>query len=446
MEPDDRHVHSTQREHVVRKPLAIVTGAIVCFVLGFVIADARGGTAANGDHPPIKLPAAATRIWFPPIGDYDTGGYVLDDERFDALLATLDDALAADETTDRFDREAPIHIWNFIRRLAIPWVTDEQREKVAGYVAGFAEEYPDRAKVVESNMAALERYAGSSERVPAFSPKVSNFSYRSWFSADGEPFSDAQIDGMLASLDAMLELPETRADFEAESDHHFSLLANRLRRGRISEEQFARVDAYFDEVEARHPEFAEAIAVHRFRVASFTPGRVAPNIVGKDTEGVEFSLEDYRGNIVALIFSGEWCGPCVGEYPFHHFIVEHFEGDPVALLGINSDRDVETIRRAKASGKAPAYRTWWDGHAEVNTSGSIATAWDVSTWPTIYVLDEEGVIRSVGDRGGHLIVTIGDLLTERRMRELANRDPEQVETIPALRTIPAAPAAKEPPG
>ena len=421
----------------MRKLLAIPAGAVICFALGFVIADARGDSGADRDHPPINVPIAATQAWFPPIGDYDTGGYALDDERFEALLATLDEALTARETLARFDREAPLHIWNFIRRLAVPWVTDEQREAVAAYVAGFAEQHPDRAEVVESNMAALERHAGSSERAPSFASKVSNYSYRSWFSADGEPFSDAQIDGILASLDAMLKLPETQADFEAESEHHFSLLENRLRRGRISDEQFARVDAYFDEVEANHPEIAGALAEHRFRVASFTPGRIAPNIVGKDTEGVEFALEDYRGNIVVLIFSGEWCGPCVGEYPFHRFIVEQFEGDPVVLLGINSDADVETIRSAKASGKAPAYRTWWDGHAEVNTSGPIATAWGVTTWPTIYVLDEEGVIRSIGDRGGHLIAKVGDMLTEMRTRELAESGAGQAEVVRALRTVQA---------
>ena len=207
------------------------------------------------------------------------------------------------------------------------------------------------------------------------------------------------------------------------------------------------MDAHLGEIAARHPEFAEALAEHRFRVAFFTPGRVAPNIVGKDTEGVEFELEDYRGNIVVLIFSGEWCGPCVGEYPFLHFIVEQFEGDPVALLGINSDADIETIRHAKASGKAPAYRTWWDGHAEVNTSGPIATAWGVTTWPTIYVLDDEGVIRSIGDRGGHLIATVGDLLTELRTRGTEERS-GAVESIPAMRTVPATPpgSAKNDPG
>ena len=239
---------------------------------------------------------------------------------------------------------------------------------------------------------------------------------------------------------AEIDLPAAAlADFEREAPIHMWNFIRRLAILRVSEEQYARVVAYFDQVEARHPEFGETIAEHRLRVASFTPGRVAPNIVGTDTEGVEFELEDYRGNIVVLIFSGEWCGPCIGEYPFHHFILEQFEGEPVVLLGINSDADVETIREAKATGKAPSYRTWWDGHGEVATSGPIATAWNVTGWPAIHVLDEEGVIRTVRDRAGHLIATVGDLLAERRMRELADSDGVQMETIPAFRTMPAKP-------
>lgn len=68
------------------------------------------------------------------------------------------------------------------------------------------------------------------------------------------------------------------------------------------------------------------------------------------------------------------------------------------------------------------------------TSGPIATAWDVSTWPTIYVLDDEGVIRSMDDRGGHLIARVGDMLVERRTRERADSEAEQLEIIPAMRT------------
>lgn len=37
-----------------------------------------------------------------------------------------------------------------------------------------------------------------------------------------------------------------------------------------------------------------------------TIGEEAPEIVGKDLEGVEFKLSDYRGKVVMLDFYGDW--------------------------------------------------------------------------------------------------------------------------------------------
>ena len=39
-------------------------------------------------------------------------------------------------------------------------------------------------------------------------------------------------------------------------------------------------------------------------------------------------------------------------------------------------------------------------------------------WPTIYVLDEEGVIRYVNKRGGALISTVDRMLMAKQMREM----------------------------
>lgn len=38
----------------------------------------------------------------------------------------------------------------------------------------------------------------------------------------------------------------------------------------------------------------------------FAVGKVAPNIVGTDADGVKFQLKDYRGKVVVLDFWGEW--------------------------------------------------------------------------------------------------------------------------------------------
>lgn len=406
----------------MKKSVAVTGAVLVSFAIGVLISMNGSGAESERAYLPTDLPAAATQIWFPPLSDYDTGGEPLDDERFDALMASLDAAMTDEQTLSDMSRATKIHMWNFVRRLAVPRVTDEQWARVNGYLGELAERHPDYAEEILSNGFLVQRYSEPSPNVPLFSSAISGFTYQEAFNPAGDPFSDAQVDGLIGALASALEVPEAAADFGRESSGHFSLFANRLRKGLVSDEQHARIVEYFDKLRDRHPESVDAIDEALRRVASFTPGRVAPNIVGKDTDGVEFALEDYRGNIVVLIFSGEWCGPCIGEYPYHQFLLDQHPDAPLVLLGVNSDDEVETIRAAKASGKAPSYRTWWDGHAEVSTSGPIATEWGVTGWPAIYVIDEEGVIRDATNvRGGALIATVEKMLMERRMREYEAR-------------------------
>ena len=55
--------------------------------------------------------------------------------------------------------------------------------------------------------------------------------------------------------------------------------------------------------------------------------------------------------------------------------------------------------------------------------GPIATRWNVTGWPTIYILDEEGVIRFVGKRGGEFIAALDELWMEKIMREYDTTGP-----------------------
>ncbi len=43
-----------------------------------------------------------------------------------------------------------------------------------------------------------------------------------------------------------------------------------------------------------------------FSIQNLGIGKTAPEIVGKDTDGVEFKLSDYRGKVVMLDFWGDW--------------------------------------------------------------------------------------------------------------------------------------------
>ena|SRR5947209_1163240 len=76
-------------------------------------------------------------------------------------------------------------------------------------------------------------------------------------------------------------------------------------------------------------------------------------------------------------------------YPHERSLVKRLEGKPFALLGINSDKDRDELKQTLKKEEI-TWRSWWDGGS---TSGPIATKWNVSGWPTLYILDQNGVIR-----------------------------------------------------
>ncbi len=405
----------------MRKSLAIIGMVAVSFGLGALVAGSSGPPEAGGGDWELDVPAAAARLWFPPADQFDNEGEPLSDESFEELMTALEVAMTAEETLADFEREADLHLWNFMRRLSVPVVGDEQKERIHAYLDALAEEHPD-SKVIGQRKRLVDSYASHMPSMPGFAGFVTLFEEpEGGYPGDGEPFEDWQLDRLLAQLEVVANLPESTGDFEAELRIPLWQMSNRLQRGTVDDDQTERIVAFLDELEEQYPDGAEAIGQQRFVVENLMPGKVAPNIVGKDTEGVEFALEDYRGNIVALIFSGQWCGPCRGEYPYQRGMLEAFKDRDVVLLGVNSDAVLDTIVQAKERERLD-YRTWWDGHGQpeadlVAAEGPIATRWNVVGWPTIYVIDEEGVIRHADKRGGALVAAVDQLLVDRMMRD-----------------------------
>ena len=420
----------------MRKPVAIICAVIVAFGLGVLVA---GGIAApegeGGGDWEIDVPAAAAQLWFPPADLYDNEGEPLSDEDFDELMAALDVAMTAEETLADFEREADLHLWNFVRRLAVPEISDDQKERVHEYFDALAEEHPE-SEVIGRRKTLVDSYAAHMPSMPGFAGFVTLFpNDEANYPEKGEPFEDWQVEKMLAEIDVVASLPEAAGDFETELRIPLWQLSNRIQRGTVSDEQSARIAAFFDELLQTYPDDADAIGQQRFVVENLMPGKVAPNIVGKDTEGVEFALEDYRGKIVALIFSGQWCGPCRGEYPYQRAMLDIYDEEDVALLGVNSDAVLDTIVNAKVAERLD-YRTWWDGHSQpdadiVAAEGPIATQWNVIGWPTIYVIDHDGIIRHTDKRGGDLIAAVDNLLMDKRMAEYEAQQEEAEEDIDA---------------
>jgi peroxiredoxin len=94
-------------------------------------------------------------------------------------------------------------------------------------------------------------------------------------------------------------------------------------------------------------------------------------------------------------------------YPHERSLVKRLESKPFALLGVNSDPK-DRLRQAMKKENI-TWRSWWDGG---NTGGPIAKAWNVSGWPTIYVLDAKGVIRYKNVREKEMDKAVDTLLEE----------------------------------
>jgi len=109
-------------------------------------------------------------------------------------------------------------------------------------------------------------------------------------------------------------------------------------------------------------------------------------------------------------------------YPHERSLVKRLAASPFALLGINSDDDREELKKVLEEERI-TWRSWWNGGS---TLGGIAGTWNVSGWPTIYVLDAQGVIRFKNVRGDDLDEAIDTLLVEMGA-EVPPREPLEQE-------------------
>ncbi len=95
-------------------------------------------------------------------------------------------------------------------------------------------------------------------------------------------------------------------------------------------------------------------------------------------------------------------------YPDERSLVKRLVKRPFALLGVNSDRDREELKKAMAKEQI-SWRSFWNGGS---TEGPISQAWRVQSWPTIFVLDGQGVIRYRDVRATALERAVDELLKE----------------------------------
>ncbi len=149
---------------------------------------------------------------------------------------------------------------------------------------------------------------------------------------------------------------------------------------------FQEVIASFSNVTIQGFKPADQCAATLFELENLAIGCSAPEIEGKDASGQPMKLSESRGRQVLLIFWGAWCHSCHHFLPQIRDLSDKLKDQPFTVVGINSD-PLPELRQFLKNESVP-----WRNFADESSTGPISSVWNIRNWPTLFLLDDHGVI------------------------------------------------------
>ena len=147
--------------------------------------------------------------------------------------------------------------------------------------------------------------------------------------------------------------------------------------------------------EMAHPLHGTMSELARWHLLSIrkpiTLDKPCPNILGQDVDGKKLALRNFANKVVLIDFRTSYFAPCRQMLDYERRLVARLDGKPFVLLGVNGDGDKDLIRKYIKAEKI-TWPMWYDGGG---TAGPIATRWEVDTWPTLFLIDSKGIVRSI---------------------------------------------------
>ena len=209
------------------------------------------------------------------------------------------------------------------------------------------------------------------------------------------------VTGRDRELQALLKQPKPVRNGQPLTDEDRRKIEARLARKKtLGQEAEARLDEMFN------------LAV----------GKPAPQIEGVGVDGKPLKLSDHKGKVVVLVFWGSWCGPCIQQVPHERELTERYKDRPFTVLGVDCGDTREIARKTMGKEKI-TWPNWYDGDG---TSGPIATQYHIRLYPSMFVLDAGGIIRS-REQGGPAF----DALIENLVKQAEARSRSGAQTSPA---------------
>ncbi len=129
--------------------------------------------------------------------------------------------------------------------------------------------------------------------------------------------------------------------------------------------------------------------IEQYKVAApprlHAAGTTAPEWTARCGDGTTRSLAQFKDSIVLLDFRYTTCAPCIRAIPMLERINEKFRGRGVVVLGVNCFDSEKTDPAGFLRRRGATYATLVQGQ-------DIARLYNVSGYPTLYIIDGAGTI------------------------------------------------------
>jgi len=154
------------------------------------------------------------------------------------------------------------------------------------------------------------------------------------------------------------------------------------------------------------PEMAkmlEELAEKRQQAMLAMTGKAAPDFSIKDRTGKTWTLSQLKGKVVILNFWFTSCPPCIQEMPQLNNLVKKYSNKSVIFLGLtfNDKRTVDAFLKEHIF-----------NYTLLPSSKEVDKMYQVSSWPTSFVISKEGKIKAAMNASENVFSEISDLIEQ----------------------------------
>ena len=138
------------------------------------------------------------------------------------------------------------------------------------------------------------------------------------------------------------------------------------------------------------PLIAEVENMRKYVASVVNVGDQLPDVTAKTLEGVEQTLEDFKGKVVLIDVWATWCGPCIAGLPKLREVAKKFEGTNFTVLSVSADDKAETVKEFLEEEELP-----WD-HWHIGATSETHQKWNIRGYPTYMLISTDGTLLARG--------------------------------------------------